>query len=94
MNKETLQKGIAIQKRIDDLQRALESFEEFPSEQEWDKGKIHTREPKLIIDRIDDDWDGRDQVQIPASLNSEVTRALKEWLESNLAVVQKEFKEL
>jgi hypothetical protein len=88
MNLETLKTAIALKNKIDNLQYCFDSFTMGVDEHGYPTSekpfRTVSREPRLIIDCISEDWEGRSQVPIPMELNDEMTGILMSWINAEL----------
>lgn len=89
MKPETLQKAIELQHKIKTIERALNSFYD-----ETPDGQQISRDPKLMVERMDEDWDGREIVEVPISLQGELQELIIVKLQAALDQTKQEFNDL
>lgn len=91
MTKENLQRANALQKKISQYEDILESFY---YKYEYEGAiKEHDRTPRIILD-VDDMDDGREQIEVPMDLSSELRTLIEKEVRENLETCKKEFNEL
>jgi len=93
MNKETLKRANALDKKIKECDEALNCFEYTYTDHEGKNPQVYNRTPRLIID-VDDLDNGREQIALPFNLSNTfidfITREVKNQKEKSI----NEFKSL
>ena len=91
MDKEKLEKGNEILRKINKYESALECFEWVPGENGG--GDVISLNPKLAIEF--DDWDdGREMMVLPDIISEDFIEMLKTHIETRIEELLKEFDEL
>ena len=85
MKAETLQIARTLDFKINGLKRALGCFEY------THEGKKISLNPKIIIEF---DSDGREQEELPFSLNEDMIDYLKQYIKKEIEIAEKEFEAL
>lgn len=92
MDKETLAKANELNKKICELNRALECFEcTYPVSD--NETKTFSTNPIILIE-YDNNDDGRSVQKIPAKLNKDMVGILKSFISVELECCKKEFEKL
>lgn len=92
MKPETLKQANELQRKINELTEALNSFY-FTFGETPDMQQV-SREPTLIVERIADYWEGRETVKLPISVQGELQELIIVKLQAALDQTKQEFNDL
>lgn len=91
MNIETLEKANTLQRKIRDYECASGCFKE---EHPEDEKIVASREPRLAIEHIDEEWDERTITVLPDVLTKDFIDVIKSHIKSKIIELKKEFEML
>jgi hypothetical protein len=91
MKIEIIEKGNLILRKISKINKALSSFEREELDIDGKLIEVVNLKPKLIIEHLNEEYDGNTQTEVPIILNNDLINIIKSYLLEEKEKLEKEF---